>query len=252
MNDGGVPRPITFQTDIYDKVLALLRERPGDRVLDLGAGEGFLCRILKDEGMAVEACDFLAESFRCPDIPFTKADLNHPLPYPDEAFDCVVSVEVIEHIENHFTFVRELLRVTRPGGRVILTTPNTCSLSSRWHGFLYGTNDCAPLPLDPRQIDYYLQHINPIGLPQLLFHLERFGAVLERLTTNRLRHSSLFLLPLYPLLALALRRKLLRSRHRALRDLHRRHLRWMLCPANLLGRITIAVAVKLDAPAAPA
>ena len=102
------------------------------------------------------------------------------------------------------------------------------------------------MPLNPALPDYFTQHINPISLPQLLFHLERFGADVVDVTTNRVRRSSLVpALLLYPLLALALRYKLLRrKKHRKVRALHLRHIRWLLCRASLTGRITIAVARK--------
>jgi SAM-dependent methyltransferase len=237
------PQPHTFQPDIYGKVLPFLPDGPGRRVLDVGAGQGYFSRILKDRGYAVDACDAQPENFRCPDVPFLKADLNRSIPCADGRYDAVVSIETIEHIEDHFRFMGEIVRVTRPGGVIIITTPNVLSLTSRWHFFLYGTTDCAPLPIDPGRPDHFMEHINPIGLPEILFHLERHGAELEALATNRMRRSAWipFLL-LYPLLALALRRKLLRGRYGDRDALHRRHLRWMLRPANLLGRITIAVA----------
>jgi 2-polyprenyl-3-methyl-5-hydroxy-6-metoxy-1,4-benzoquinol methylase len=243
------PAPHTFQPDIYDRILPLLPRDTRSRILDVGAGQGYLSRRLKDLGYDVEACDFRADDFRCPDIPFLKADLNAAIPAGDDTYDCVVSVEVIEHIENHFRFIRELVRVTRPGGLIVITTPNTLSLTSRLHYFLYGYTDCAPLPLDPGLEHYYLQHINPISLPEILFALERFGADLVGLETNRFRRSSWapFVI-LYPLLTVALRLKLLKKKHAAQRALHRRHARWMLHPANLLGRITIAVA-RRRAPA---
>lgn len=240
------PQPITFQPDIYAKVLSLLTVAGGRRLLDVGAGEGYFCDLARAQGFDVEACDAQPRLFRAADVRFHAADLNEAVPLPDESFDCVVAIEVIEHVENHARFLKELLRVVRLGGTVIITTPNVVSLPSRWHFFWYGYNDAARTPLDPFQPDYFMQHINPISLPELLFHLERFGGQLVELHTNRLRRSARWLVPpLYPLLALALRRKLLRRRYADRLALHRRHLKWMLHPANLMGRITIALARRV-------
>jgi hypothetical protein len=93
-----------------------------------------------------------------------------------------------------------------------------------------------------------MQHISPISLPELLFHIERGGGRLEALTTDRIRRSAWFPMLLYPLFAYALRRKLRKPRYAGARALHERHLQWMLHRANLMGRVTIAVAKKL-APA---
>jgi SAM-dependent methyltransferase len=46
------------------------------------------------------------------------------LPFSDETFDCVVSIDVLEHLEDPHQFTQELWRVTKPGGRVIITVPN--------------------------------------------------------------------------------------------------------------------------------
>lgn len=236
------PKGITFQPDIYPKVLSLLPQAPGARVLDVGAGEGYFSQLAAERGYRVEACDFDERLFRVPGVVFHRADLNESIPVPDESFDCVVSIEVLEHVENHTRFMRELLRVTRKGGIVVVTTPNVLSIPSRWHFFWYGYTDCAPCPLDPARQDYLMQHINPISLPEILFLLERFGGELVALHTNRIRKSArLPMLLIYPLLALALRVKLLRRKYQQQWPLHRRHLRWMLHRANLMGRITIAV-----------
>jgi SAM-dependent methyltransferase len=239
-----MPKPHTFQPDIYDKVLTLISEKPSCHILDVGAGEGYFSRILREKGHQVDACDYDPVNFKCPDVPFASVDLCRRLPYDDNVFDCTVSIEVIEHVENHFIFVSEMMRVTKPNGLVIVTTPNVLSLSSRWHFFLYGYTDCSPMPLSPDKPDYFMQHINPISLPQLLFLFERFGGHLITLTTNRLRRSAFIPMLLYPVLAIAIMRKLLRPKYRDVMDLHRRHVRWLLSPANLMGRITIAVARK--------
>ena len=47
-----------------------------------------------------------------------------PLGFGDESFDFVITFQVIEHIDDDAAFVREIARVLRPGGRMILTTPN--------------------------------------------------------------------------------------------------------------------------------
>jgi 2-polyprenyl-3-methyl-5-hydroxy-6-metoxy-1,4-benzoquinol methylase len=237
------PRPINSQLDIYRKLLPLLPEDKAARILDAGAGQGFFSRLMRDEGYrGVAACDYLAGDWKCPEVPFVAADLNEAFPFADESFDCVVTIEVIEHVKSHFHFMDELARVTRRGGRIVITTPNYLAMSGRWHFLLYGYNDCAPLPIDPAG-RYFMEHTNPISLPQILFHLERVGAELEELRTNRLRKGSLVSgILLYPLLNLALRAKLLRKKFALQHALHRRHLRWMLHPNTLLGRTVIAVA----------
>ncbi len=237
------PRGITFQPDLYPRVLGLLPATPGARLLDVGAGEGYFSRLARERGFEVEACDYREDAFRAPEIPFHRADLAEGIPLPDASYDLAVSIEVIEHVENHARFVAEMCRVVRPGGLVIVTTPNVLSLPSRWHFFLYGFTDCAPRPLDPFAPEPFLQHVNPVSLPELLFHLERGGGELVRLATNRFRRGAWVPAALlYPWLALALRAKLLRRSYATMRPVYRRHVRWLLRPASLLGRITIAVA----------
>lgn len=250
-------RGITFQPDIYGKVMTLLPEDKHARILDVGAGQGYFCRQMRAGGhTAVDACDFNEENFQCPEAAFFAANLNESIPAGDETYDCVVSIEVIEHLENHFRFMEELVRVTKKGGTIIVTTPNVLNISGRLHTLFCGFNDCAPYPLDPDQPDYYNQHINPVSLPELLYHFERFGCELVGLTTNRIRKGAWIpMLLLYPLMSVLLRWNLYRASRRLQRRnlpsrdaLFKRHRRWMLSPANLMGRITIAVASRKVRP----
>ena len=102
-------------------------------VLDYGAGAGNLTRRLlrMDVFSEVVAVGLL------PDQPpglnvsqWLQQDLNESLPGFDAYFDVVIASEVIEHLENSRFTARELFRLCRPGGHVIITTPNNESILS--------------------------------------------------------------------------------------------------------------------------
>jgi 2-polyprenyl-3-methyl-5-hydroxy-6-metoxy-1,4-benzoquinol methylase len=66
------------------------------------------------------------------DLSFIGVDLDiQRVPLPDGTADVVVAVETIEHLESPRAFFRELVRLTRPGGWVVVTTPNQLSLLSK-------------------------------------------------------------------------------------------------------------------------
>jgi len=66
------------------------------------------------------------------DAEFTPADLNAgTLPLDGDGADAVAAVETIEHLENPRAFVRELTRLAKPGGWIIVTTPNQLSWLSK-------------------------------------------------------------------------------------------------------------------------
>ena len=103
-------------------------------VVDIGCGSSAISRRLRDRFDHYTGCDVVAydgfpkESWAT----FAKIDLNQPPYAVDEASaDLVMSIEVIEHVENPRALMRELARIVKPGGRVIVTTPNQLSLLSK-------------------------------------------------------------------------------------------------------------------------
>jgi len=118
---------------IYRMVAAAVAARHpgGGTLLDVGCGSGRLWPFLRgrfDRYVGVDAVrydGFPAEG------DFHAADLDaQALPFADAA-EVVAAVETIEHLENPRAFVRGLVRAARPGGWVIVTTPNQLSLLSR-------------------------------------------------------------------------------------------------------------------------
>ena len=138
---------IDLNTKIHDRVIDLLRSEDPGPLLDVGAGDGTLARRLEDYGFDVRAVDLTARDFKPNGIDITAADLNVGIPFSDGEFAIVVATEVIEHLENPWFFVRELYRITRPGGVVVVSTPNLANVFTRgWYaltGRLYNFLEAA-------------------------------------------------------------------------------------------------------------
>jgi 2-polyprenyl-3-methyl-5-hydroxy-6-metoxy-1,4-benzoquinol methylase len=117
---------------IYRMVAEALTERETSGTLvDIGCGTGslrpFISHLCSDY-IGVDAIRY--DEFPS-DAVFHQADLDSGhVPLPDGAADVVVAVETIEHLENPRALMRELARLTKPGGWVIVTTPNQLSLLS--------------------------------------------------------------------------------------------------------------------------
>jgi 2-polyprenyl-3-methyl-5-hydroxy-6-metoxy-1,4-benzoquinol methylase len=119
-------------TAIYRTVAALLGERSaGGTLADVGCGGGNLWRELGPSFSRCVGVDAVRYDGLPDDVDFIRADLDRlPLPLADGAADVVAAVEVIEHLENPRAFCRELARIARPGGWIVVTTPNQLSLLS--------------------------------------------------------------------------------------------------------------------------
>jgi len=102
-------------------------------LLDFGAGKGSLTTRLLRTGRfdSITAADLMQRPEDLPDpVRWIAADLNAPLDLPDSIFDTILAAEVIEHLENPRALVREWLRLLRPRGTLVLSTPNNESWRS--------------------------------------------------------------------------------------------------------------------------
>jgi ubiquinone/menaquinone biosynthesis C-methylase UbiE len=102
---------------------------PGDRVLDLGCGDGWMTAELADHGTAPVGVEIAPAAIdrarrRHPELEFRLAEIGGELPSEDNAFDVVWASEVIEHVADTARWLSEVRRVLRPQGRLLLTTPN--------------------------------------------------------------------------------------------------------------------------------
>lgn len=179
--------------DLYPAVLEFFKDAPPGRILDVPAGHGaFAQELLKLGHGDIDCLDIGAETFalRDPRVRFTQHDVIDPLPFPDAHFDYVFSIEGIEHFENPWTFVKELCRVLKPGGRLIISTPNTLSIDARIKYLLSGYYPrFRPLMLTPDKVMVQPvddAHISPIYFWQLNFFLRQGGVGIRRVGSNGL------------------------------------------------------------------
>lgn len=107
----------------------LERVRAGERVLDVGCGEGAFAAALAQAGAQVVAIDVANEPLRRTSaredrLELHLVDADAPWPLPDESFDAVWAGETIEHVADTGGWLSEAHRVLRPQGRLLLSTPD--------------------------------------------------------------------------------------------------------------------------------
>jgi SAM-dependent methyltransferase len=100
--------------------LGLVPAGHGKHALDVGAREGHQTRWLRERGYAVTSVDVEPCFPEC-----IKVDANQRLPFADGQFDLIWCSEVIEHLDDPVNAMSEFRRITKPGGSMILTTPNS-------------------------------------------------------------------------------------------------------------------------------
>ena len=161
-----------------------LNIRPGDRLLDLGCGEGrhsisaYLLADAEIVGLDLGLKDLKTAKERLMDFPTPPSKggycafiqgSGHELPFPDNTFDHVICSEVLEHIPDYPSFLREINRVLKPGGLFAVSVPRyfpewVCwQLSDAYHQVEGGHVRIF-------QASHLRQHIQSIGFEFLSRH----------------------------------------------------------------------------------
>jgi ubiquinone/menaquinone biosynthesis C-methylase UbiE len=146
-SSAGVDRFWDLYSRVYDSVYQLMPYRkllwdtyqaldlePGMRVLDAGCGTGNFEHFVHQKNpprVHIDAIDFSAamlsvaskKNVDLANVAFSRGDLSRPLPYPDASFDRILSINVFYALPDPDFTMRELLRVLKPSGVIVVTSP---------------------------------------------------------------------------------------------------------------------------------
>jgi ubiquinone/menaquinone biosynthesis C-methylase UbiE len=103
------------------------RIRPGGTLIDVGAASGEFVKIAGDEGLDAIACDYSREALESAREKYnirTLESVAESVDAPDNSFDFVTMLHTIEHLPDPVGVLREMYRIAKPGGWILLETPN--------------------------------------------------------------------------------------------------------------------------------
>lgn len=116
---------------------------PNGRVLDIGCGNGEFLLKLKRLGWSCQGVEFNQKAVavcRAAQLDVFKGELTEAA-FASDSFDLITAHHFIEHVAHPNKVMAEIVRLLKPGGKVLLRTPNSQSLGRAWFGRYWFAND---------------------------------------------------------------------------------------------------------------
>lgn len=148
---------------------------PGSRVLDVGCGSGVLLARMQSLGWQVEGVEpdpAAVEAARARGVSVRLGTLEKQ-DYPENHFDAVHSAHVIEHLHNPLTLIQESWRILKPGGTLVLLTPNVESWAHRRYGQIWPNLDA------PRHLVLFSKAALRTAVERSGFEVQRLAATVR-------------------------------------------------------------------------
>ena len=191
------PRRLFRSGHAYADIQALLSDVEHKGLcLDLPAGKGVNTGGIEAAGFEPVAADLFPEAAAAKTSRCVRADFNEPLPFENEAFAAVLCSEGIEHCPVQLQLIREFARVLKPGGTLVLTTPNVLNFRARLSYMLNGHSSFARSPItevtqvwgQSEDSRIYVGHVYLVSYFALRFMLKLAG--FDRISVASAKYST--------------------------------------------------------------
>jgi SAM-dependent methyltransferase len=174
----------------------------GLTVVDVPAGTGLTSESFKKAGANVIPLDLFPEFFKVDGIDCTYCNLDERIPLDDEVADVVICQEGIEHLPNQLKAFKEFSRILKPGGKLIITTPNYSNLKAKL-SYLLTESEYFNKIMPPNEVDdlwfadgkreMYYGHLFLIGIQKLRTFGRLNGFNIHAIYPGRVNGTALFL-----------------------------------------------------------
>ena len=177
----GASHPVTNKK-IYNLITQNISEN--SRILDFGSGSGFMTQQigehLENNGLNLSeklfACEIAPENFLYEKIKCLKIEADSKIPFDDNFFDLIYSIEVIEHMARPYDYFIESFNKLKSGGTLIFSTPNISHFRSRLSYLFSGYQEMyGPLSTDPKNAGRISGHIMPLSINNFNYGLKKAG-----------------------------------------------------------------------------
>ena len=152
----------------------------GSRVLDWGAGDGSLLRLLEAEGFEVAGIDIYSNE--CFNRKLINASIKSA-PFQDEFFDAITCFHVLEHIDDPVSSIEKAMQLVKPGGILVFEVPNVESI-----GFKIFSKNWYPL-----DIPVHLNHFSTMVMKRMFNNIGNTRILKIEYFSHRHSSSSLLL-----------------------------------------------------------
>jgi len=185
MNDNEISQASLAATN--DIMFSLITKNiiDGDcKILDFGAGRGYMSqeigKYLKKTGREPKDClyatEIVPENFMYNEIECKKISTDSVIPYKDEYFDIIYSIEVIEHMTRPYEFLNQAFAKLKKGGTLVFSTPNILHLTSRIQFLFTGYPTMYEvLSTEDKNAGEVSGHIMPLSYNNYQYGLKKSG-----------------------------------------------------------------------------